>query len=166
MPSGEALLSLSPVFGLASYVIAHVGISRAFSARGMLFRAICGFAVGALAMLWINLEAPPELRLLNGLSYLALGFGYFNFVNLNFTSIRVRVLRELLECHPVPITNEQIRKNYGAGEILDSRLQRLTATGQLVRDGNRYRTGKGGVLLISRVFDLLIWLVKGSETRG
>ena len=38
--------------------------------------------------------------LLNELTYIALGFGYFNFVNLNLTSLRIRLLRELLERHP------------------------------------------------------------------
>src|SRR5207245_661371 len=37
------------------------------------------------------------LAALNLVTYLALAFGYFNFVNLNMTSLRIRVLLELLE---------------------------------------------------------------------
>ena len=155
------LVTVSPVLGLAAFVSAHVAISHAFSRRGMLFRALSGFGMGAFVMVLTSTAAPLGVAILNALTYLALGFGYFNFVNLGFTSVRVRLLRELLDCHPGGMTRPEIVKKYGATEILGARLDRLTSTGQLIRTQDRYYTGKRGVLLIARVFDLLRWLVRG-----
>lgn len=93
------------------------------------------------------------------LTYAALGFCYFNFVNLNVTSLRIRLLRELLERHPQGVARGEIFTKYGAEQILSVRLERLTRSGHFVHQENRYYTGKRSILFIARIIDVLTWIV-------
>jgi hypothetical protein len=165
----EALAALAPIAGLAANVAMHVAVSHAVPSLGFLARAALGLlggagttgAIGAIALARepIGRLDAGMLWLLGMLTYLALGFGYFNFVNLNVTSLRVRLLRELLERHPDGLVRDDIIRRYGAQAVLRLRLERLVRSGQVVVRGDRLFIGRKGVLLIARIFTLLRRLV-------
>jgi len=78
--------------------------------------------------------------ILNSGASVAFAFGYFNFVNLNYTSLRVRLLRELAH-RSGGFTVDDIMRQYNAGVALDLRLARLVKAGELRFDGTRYYLG-------------------------
>lgn len=166
--SGETAIATAPIAGLAGFVIAHLFLTRILGIRGFLFPFLLAFPAGGLLGGALNAAAlrglqsiPADvfaLSLLNGLTYLALGFVYFNLVNMNLGSLRVRLLRELLERRPTGVEAQELLRR-GAEEVLRLRLERLTRSGHLVCRGDRYYTGRRGILLIAMVFDFLIWLI-------
>ncbi len=121
MAAAHALLALAPVLGLATYCVSHLvacrivgqianlpGIRRIGNPpHGPYFPLVlgcgCGLVVTAAislaAMLWTHgtLADGVALTGVNAMAYLALAFGYFNFVNLNIASLRIRMIQELAE---------------------------------------------------------------------
>ncbi len=166
---GESALATVPITGLAGLVVVHLFLVRILGTRGFLVPFLMAFLVGGLLGGVLNtlalrsLQKGPAdavaLSLLNGLAYLALGFVYFNLVNMNLTSLRIRLLRELLERQPTGVGRDELMEKYGPEEILMLRLERLTRSGHLVRRGGRYYTGKRGIVLIAMVFDFLKRLI-------
>jgi len=104
--------------------------------------------------LWIAGDALWDgigLSLMNGVGYAALGFGYFNFVNLSIASLRIRMLEELLiEEKPVP--RAQLLLKYGTEKMLELRLSRLVIGGHLVERNGRLVSGRSRFLLVARLF--------------
>ena len=166
---GEGTLAIAPITGMAGLVVVHLILVRILGTRGVLAPFPVAFLVGGLLGGVLNTVALQTLQkgpadavalsLLNGLAYLALGFVYFNLVNMNLTSLRIRLLRELLERQATGLGLDELMEEYGPEEILTLRLERLTRSGHLLRRGDRYYTGRGGIVLIAIFFDFLKWLV-------
>ena len=107
MVAAHALSALAPVLGLAAYCLSHLAACRLVRRRGNYFSLVigcgCGLAVTAAinvaALLWMHCTLADGLTLagINLVAYLALAFGYFNFVNLNIASLRIRMIQELAE---------------------------------------------------------------------
>jgi len=165
----DALFATSPLLGLLVCVLLHILLIHVWKNTGLLCRFLWAFVLGGLLVGGISAEpfkfssvAPANIlagELLNILTYVGLAFGYFNFVNCNVTSLRIRLLRELLEHHPQGLDQKEILNKYGADEVLSVRLNRLTKNGYLVLRGERYYIGRPGILAIARVFDVLIWII-------
>ena len=71
------------------------------------------------------------------LIYGSLGFLFFNFVNAGESSIRVRVLRDLVRC-PDGIPLDTLLREYDASAVFTLRMDRLISKGQVVARGQRY----------------------------
>jgi hypothetical protein len=163
-------LVLAPLAGLTADFASHVLTSRLMRGRhpyqAMLAGVVTGLLVMAALSVWalasMNAGWGDALALLvfNGLTYLALAYGYFNFVNLNLTSLRIRILQELLEVEQ-GLTVEAILRQYGADDLIDSRLTRLTRGGQIIQKGSRYYGRLSALLVVARVIDFLKFAVLG-----
>jgi hypothetical protein len=68
-----------------------------------------------------------------GLTYSLLAYSYFHLFNMGETARRVRILVELREHGNITI--EELKSFYDAGAILDRRLERLVALGQVRYEG-------------------------------
>jgi hypothetical protein len=166
MPWPAILLASVPILALALIAVLHAGLSRLQPERlpwwSLAIAAAFGLVLSAALTAYLSLAAPPyELAayvLVNSAGAAALAFGYFNFVNLNFTSLRVRMLREMLATGS--LTLDDLRARYGAEAVLDLRLERLVTAGQLSFDGSVYRLGRSrNILAIGRILDGLKALV-------
>jgi hypothetical protein len=62
--------------------------------------------------------------LLGGATFLALAFGFWTFLNLNITSMRIRILRELLRAGGCMALSD-MAEIYTPAERLRRRLERL-----------------------------------------
>lgn len=89
-----------------------------------------------------------------GVAYLILAYNVFGTVYVPVASVRLRLLGELVD--KGPLSEATLLRNYGSAEILRLRLERLTASGQIVRKGDRYVTGKPRLLYAAKIF----WLLK------
>lgn len=166
------LVALAPVVGLAAYCAAHVVAARA-GRGGSPYRALAvGALVGTGAAIWLTLagclrggvSSADTLALvgLNTVASLALGFGYFNFVNLTIASLRIRVLEELSDAGGW-LPRKTLLDRYGDGSVADLRLERLVRGGHLVERNGRLCTGRLQFLCVARIFDGLRWLIFGPE---
>ncbi len=127
----------------------------------MLF-LIEAFYVAQLPSLPILKNIPSVF--INIVSYSALGYCYFHFVNLGETARRIRLLRELSESN-AGLSMDEILQRYNAKEIIENRLNRLLKSGQVIHKDNRYYIGKPVMLFMSKmvVFAKRFILGKSSE---
>jgi hypothetical protein len=167
-----ALLVIAPVVGLGVYCVSHVLVSRAARKRGHYFPLFLGCLIGlaatiggTLAMLALMQAALGDglaLAVMNVVCYLALSFGYFNFINLNIASLRIRMLQELADSGGT-MPMEKLSALYNTDAVIALRIDRLAAGGHLVERDGRYYTGKRAFLVVGRIFDLLRLMILGSK---
>lgn len=106
MPGTYPFLVLSPIAGMAVFCAAQIFIARASKRSSPYFSLALGGVFGMLVTIAWSWASAALMRCdaadawaqlaLNTVTYFALAFGYFNFVNMNFTSLRIRMLEELL----------------------------------------------------------------------
>jgi hypothetical protein len=171
---GNWSIALAPLLGLAANVLAHLAAANA--ARGkvgvsMMAGTACGLAI-TLAATYAGSAAAPGLRvdlfdtwLLGIASYLALSFGFWAFLNLNLTSMRIRMLRETFRAGgsiPLAILLER----YAPAERLRRRLERLAKGGQLVKLDGRWRLRSRHLLVVAQCLRLMRVIVLPRHARG
>ena len=170
MTLGYACLAVSPVIGLAGYCAAHLAMAWLVGRPRPYVYLLLGFPVGLIFTLAASVLGMADgerttadawaLIGFNLLTYGALGYGYFQFVNTNITSLRIRILKELL-LSPNGLAAREVSGLYGAGEVVGRRIERLTAGGQLVEKGGRFYLGNRSLLVVARIIDALRYLVLG-----
>jgi len=149
----------SPVIGLVANVISQVCYCRYKGAASLLRSTFFGFAGGMVIMLGIEFSyaaqfMPVLAKIVSNISlslitYTALGYCYFHFINLGETARRIRLLRELKKTSN-GLTLDDILRAYNAKEIIENRLSRLLKSGQIIEKNNKYYIGKPVMLLMSR----------------
>lgn len=159
------LLPAAPLAGLATDVAVHLVLARMLPGGAHVRIQFVAFGAGMAATvallataLWGHPFAPSDRAgylCMNAFVFACLGFGLFNVINANVSSLRVRMLREYLAADPEPLPDEALYARYPAAEILSSRLARLEAGGQVHSARGRYHAQAGGVALIGRLFGLL-----------
>jgi hypothetical protein len=158
---GEVAMLAAPLAGLVSMTVLHLLASRLGGVAAHLIRFILAFAVGLVAAVAVSWTATASLTwsdriallALHAASFVALSYGYFTFVNLTATSLRLRLLRDMLGATEKPIPTHQLTARYGSNEVVGIRVERLVAWKQLRRSGGRLRVD--GYPLF-RVLSLLI----------
>jgi hypothetical protein len=160
-------ITIAPVAGLVSNALAQIVVAHVFRkqiGKSILAGILCGFGV-TLAVTWLGATKEPDVGwqffdvwLLGVATYLALSFGFWVFLNLNITSIRIRILRELFRAGG-SIALADFLGLYSPAERLHRRIQRLEKGGQLIRIGDCWRLGSWQVLLIARCIEALRTLV-------
>jgi len=164
------ILVLAPVLGLTVYCVAQLLASRFGQWQNPYASLTIGFIVGLAVMLalsiatlgWMGTPAIDTVSFLclNIASYLALAFGYFNFVNLTIASLRIRILEELLESGgSMPI--DRLLLQYNSENVITARLQRLVSGGHLLERSGHFYIRQKRFLLVARVFDCLRWFILG-----
>lgn len=168
---GYRLAVLAPMIGLAVDAAVHVLLAWTTSATP--YRCLTvGFLTGSAALLVASLVAARGggvvadgygwLGAMNGLCYLALAFGYFNFVNLAIASLRIRMLEELVASGGrLPL--RRLEDSYGTDRMIGLRIDRLLRGGHLRDEAGRLVSGRRPFLVVARVFDGLRWMILGSR---
>ena len=160
--SWQAALALIPLLGLAIDVLSQLVLSRITRPAGHVRKQFLSFGVGLAVAAGSLLAALPGRRLgpadlagyllLGILTYAFLGFCFFNVINLNVSSMRIRMVMEIRRQHPHPVPVAALRARYGMAEVLDARLRRLESGRQITRRGDRYYLRGGAVLRIAHFF--------------
>ena len=171
MSHSEILLSLWPVGCLLPNIVTHAAFNHLTKGRSHLLSIAVGFIVGLgsgifflariVAAQEVSHSDRPGIFLLNVLTYCGLGYGYFVFVNLNFASLRIRLLKEILACGQDGLPVSTLRATYDPQAILDARLKRLVEWNQLAETNGRFTICRKGFLTAARVINLLKWIVLG-----
>jgi hypothetical protein len=114
----------------------------------------------------IQRQPPPELIslfIVNLVTFSALGYGYFHFINLGVTARRIRLLIELMESEG-GLAYEELLQKYNAREMVDNRLGRLLDSGQVVLTEGKYFIGKPVMLLMAKAMVAMKLLVLGKRS--
>jgi hypothetical protein len=166
------LLLLAPAAGLLVDTVLQAALARLEIRAGPIRLQFLAFAAGAVVtvlLLCVMLSGAPfstadkaGYLLLHLLIYACYGFCFFNVISANVSSLRVRILRELLAQDPTPIPAATLSAHYSAREMLLSRLTRLESGGQIEARDGRYHLRKGGIALIGRLFAVLRRLLLGA----
>ncbi len=156
------MLLLAPILGLVADVILQAALTRIVSRPPHIRLQFVSFAAGgflALGLLVFLLSGVPATGadksgylVLYLLIYACFGFCFFNVISANVSSLRLRMLKELLALDPQPMADAVLRKRYSAQEMVLSRLARLEGGGQIECRSDRYYLRKSGVSLIGRFF--------------
>lgn len=170
-----ALLQVAaPLIGLAINVVSQLLIFRVHTSIGLLRSEYLGFAAGFLTVMtldgfcmiglpfgnWTDLAG---ITLLTTLTYGALGYNYFHFINLGETARRIRLLRELYAAGGA-LTHQQLLNRYPAREIVNKRIKRLLGTGQVICREKRYFIGNRTVVHIAIIMTALKKLLLGKTS--
>jgi hypothetical protein len=171
MTVSEPCLALAPALGLIADCVAHVGCCWLLKGQ----RRLLGFTIALAAGLVVtatlstavlssmNLDKDNILvqSLFNCASYLALAYGYYSFVGLNFSSLRIRLLQEVLLAEDgLPLC--EVQRRYDTEEVVGRRLDRLRSSGHLIERGGRFYLGKRTLLVVARLNDIVRFLVLGT----
>jgi hypothetical protein len=157
-----SLLLFAPAAGLAADVVSQAVLSRFASSEANLRVQFISFCAGLLvmaALLFVLLSGsrfgPIDAAgyvMLHVLAYACLGFIFFNLINANISSLRVRMLKEYLARDPAPLSDAELYAKYPAADMVSARLARLEAGGQILARDDRYYLKGGGVAMIAALF--------------
>lgn len=173
---GDILLMLAPVFATLLNVLLHIAMMRLRIFGAHLGPIIVAFLVGLVAVVtitgwiasWRGSSAVElvALEMFNSVSYGALGYSYFTAINLAFTSLRIRICRELVDSPGGALPATRLKLLYNLDTILGKRLERLVAWGQIHSSGDRYYiAGSPAFLILDRQIRRVRGLLLGA-TRG
>lgn len=145
-----------PLLGLAVMVAAQLISVRFIS---LLKSVYIGFAAGIVFVLFGHyfvfsanmLDALASFGI-DAITFGALAYCYFHFINLGETARRIRIMREFYD---EPISYEQLLAKYNAAAIVKVRLKRLINNGQVIEESGRYRIGNPSVLLMAKIMVML-----------
>ncbi len=158
---------VAPLSGLAVNVVIQAGLARArvrlpiSIALGFLCGVATGGAVTVYAVAGSGLGVLDSLAfvVLNLVTSGALGFGYFAFVNLNATSVRIRILKEMQRTGR--LSPEELAEKYDEKKLMEDRIDRLIRERQLIERDGRYHTGGAFMLFVAKTIAAMKWIVLG-----
>jgi len=164
---------IGPILGLLINAISQVLVCRYASGFGLLKSVFVGFVCGLITVFAIEavnyFAAAVSISHLLGqlclcmITYGALSYCYFNFVNLGETARRIRILRELYDSKS-GLSKEDILSRYSAKEIIEKRIGRLLSNGQIVLKEGKYVGGNSTVLLMNKAMILMKLVVLGKRS--
>mgnify|MGYP003648282031 CR=1 FL=1 len=156
---------ISPILALSINVIINI-VSMHTSQRTS-FSVMSGFTAGIIAFLLITHSSVFNPSTCAGLlSYIALSFCYWAFLNLNLTSLRIRLVRELLKEDGHTLTTENIMQRYSPQELISRRIERLEKSKQIQRQGNQWILLSRKLIFIVFVITLLRKLIMPKKVCG
>lgn len=164
------VVASAPALGLVAYCLTQILVARIVPGRSPYHSLKFGFIGGLMVVMVVSgwgvsrMAIVPQDRMgymtLNLLAYVALAFGYFNFVNLTVASLRIRLLEEIREAGGA-LSAETLTAAYSSREVVAVRIERLVQGGHLVEKGGRLHSGRLPFLLVARIFDGLRWGIIG-----
>jgi hypothetical protein len=167
------ILLLAPAAGLVIDALLHAVLARLAPAAGPIRVQFVSFATGAVVavvLLGALLAGSPFSTadrigyfVLHLLIYGSLGSLFFNVISANVSSLRVRILKELLAQDPAPMDSGTLSARYSTRGLVLGRLARLESGGQIEARDGRYYLRKSGLALLAACFVGLRRLLLGTQ---
>lgn len=170
MSNAYPWLVLAPTIGLGCYCLCHIVLARILVGRSPYLPLVGAFVPGllgaiaatgaALYFMQANFADVVGYSALNLVTYGALGWGYFHFVNLCIASLRIRVLEEIVDAGG-RLPAELLLAEYNTDGMIGLRIERLVSGGHFVVREGRYHCGKPHFLFVARLFDWMRYVIMG-----
>ncbi len=169
-PSLWALLAAT--LAVLANVAGQIAAYRLLRTSGRLFKSqLVGTLAGGLALALLLQRGPggapatlmtADVIAADVLVYALFCYVYFHWNNMGETARRIRMLRELAAA-PEGLTVQDMVRRYSAREILERRLERLSAAGQIGEDGGRLHLTGSAVLTSARLVSFAKRIVFGGR---
>jgi hypothetical protein len=166
------LVLASQVLALAINCAAYLVLRRAFGSS-LAVSIFGGLGFGFVVVVTVALESlryadidPVESLICQIGTYLALSFCFWTFLNLNVASLRIRVMRDLLQSGGTAAVSDVLRA-YSDAERLQRRLVRLSNGGQIELVNGNWRLRSSLILSLARCIDLIRAIMgQGGNSNG
>jgi len=145
----EVALKQSPQMLLKNLDLAQAEVNRYFSDAPLLPNVSGSAGYGLSGSRTVS--NPPSTSSSTGLTY-GVGFCFFNVINLNISSLRIRMLKEYYRQHPTPLSAVELMARYPVDQMLEARLVRLASGGQIAEMNGRFFSRPGAVTAIGCIF--------------
>lgn len=156
------LIFATPLIALIVNILVNFLILRLTKRVGVVLSLAWSTAAGLVVVLVSHaLTRDLEYLLPNGLIYLALSYCFFHFVHIPVASVRIRVLLELAGRRSV--SEAELLKTYGASQILEFRVQRLTDTQQIMNSSGTLKTKAKKIYYVAALLAQLKRFVRRRE---
>jgi hypothetical protein len=162
-----------PLCGLAINIFVQVYGIRTHSGLTLLKSVIVGFLGGLLSVIILEYGVSSygstsvwEIAagfVTNLLIYIALGYGYFHFINLGETARRIRIVREIYEARE-GLSRDELLERYHAQQVVALRLRRLLHNRQILERDGRYYIGSPVMLFMAKSITFLKRCLLGKRT--
>ena len=163
----------SPVFGLIINVTIQLLGCRYIERLGVLKSVFTGFLCGLGIVFITDITYCFSAKLplmecfawlsLSTVTYVALGYCYFHFINLGETARRVRIAIELWESE-IGLSMDELIKRYSASDIINYRLQRMINNEQIVDRNGAYHIGKPTMLWMAKLLVMMKLILLGKKS--
>jgi hypothetical protein len=149
----------SPMIALAVNVLVQIVLLRSTRGAHFMRSIIGGFlggSAGLLVMEFLLLRFPDRFWeaiagvTVHVLTYVALSYCYFNFVNLGQSSIRIRIYSEIA-ASPGGLSVQDLERDYNENALMAMRLRRLTESGDIVKKVGRFFVGRQRLVPVARI---------------
>ena len=160
---------LMAALATAANMAGQIMVYRLLRAEGKLFKSqVAGVLIGGLVLVLLLNSGPDaslsaDVATADALLYAVFCYVYFHWNNMGETARRIRMLRELASA-PEGLTFEEMVHRYSAQEILERRLERLSAAGQISETDGRLVLTSRTVLLSARLVGLAKQLIFGGRS--
>lgn len=147
-----------PVFSALGVVLIHLCASRfvrekhwpiigvAFLVMGLFFVYSTVFVIKQHGIL-----DDGSYFILNTVIFVGLSFGYFTLVNLNITSLRIRLLKIMAAQAPAPVAETALLKDYHPEALVEMRCKRLVQLRQVEPVPEGYQLIRKEIVYLSRM---------------
>jgi hypothetical protein len=153
------LVLASPLIALAVNGLTQIVLLRSTRGSHFMRSMIGGFLAGAAGLLVLEFFLLPHPDLfwdtiagvtVHAMTYVALSYCYFNFVNLGQSSIRIRIYSEIA-ASPVGLSVQDLEKDYNEKALMAMRLRRLAESGDIVKKESLFFVGRQRLVLLARI---------------
>jgi hypothetical protein len=145
-------------------------LSRRLFGIGLAGSIIAGLSFGlivvaawSIGVVWNDRSNAVDLAVSQIGTYLGLSFCFWAFLNLNITSLRIRILRQLLHAGG-SMQMSELLAGYPESERLQRRLIRLQNGGQIILVDEKWRIRSSPVLMLAKSIDVIRKIMGQGET--
>ena len=148
------LQTFTPIAALVINVLSQ--IISVHCTRRISFSIIFGFICGLFFLLCLTGSLIfSERGLIILFTYLTLSFCFWAFLNLNITSLRIRIVRELLKSENPDVSRENLFQLYSPQELISRRIQRLEKMGHIKKKNDKWVLQSKKILFLTVVTNIL-----------
>lgn len=160
----EIILAI-PLIAFALNAIVNFLILRLTKNVGVVLSLAWSTVVGLVVLLAIHVYLVEfEFLISNAVIYLAISYCFFHFVHIPVASVRIRVLLELAG-RPT-VSEAELLKTYGASQILEFRVKRLTDSNQIGDVGGILTTKSKKIYYVAALLAQLKRFVRRGESHS
>ena len=163
---------LLPIVGLFISIVFQIIGLKNFSSLNFYTSVLFGFFWGLLTLIGFEIYLTffqnnfnsdfLAIGFINFFCYLIMQICYFLLINMGMSALRVRVLEELNQSYN-GLTMDEIVERYSSKEIVQKRIDKLTAAKQIFIQGNRCFINKKSVLLVAKFYDTMKLIIFGKK---
>lgn len=163
---------LNPIIALILNVLFQVLGFRYVIRSSLLKSLFLGFFFGFIVLISLEFYAFVGensgkdclyIAMVNVITYSALAYCYFHFVNLGETARRIRIVRELYKSKN-GLSMKELLAIYNARKMVEMRISRLLNSGQIICKNNKYYVGKPVILFIAKVIIIMKIIILGKKS--